>query len=83
MAAFLWKRATAVGALASIVTGTSVTLIWTYVLPDWSGFTSMHPFLQELTYPAAGLSILALVAGSLLTPAPPRKAWEQFFNDED
>ncbi|MED5316514.1 MAG: hypothetical protein VX744_02065, partial [Candidatus Neomarinimicrobiota bacterium] len=83
MAAFLWKRATAVGALASIVTGTSVTLIWTYVLPDWSGFTSMHPFLQELTYPAAGLSILALVAGSLLTPAPPREAWEQFFNDED
>ena len=83
MAAFLWKRATAVGALASIVTGSSVTLIWTYVLPDWSGFTSMHPFLQELTYPAAGLSILALVAGSLLTPAPPRETWEQFFNDED
>ena len=83
MAAFLWKRATTVGALASIVTGTSVTLIWTYILPDWSGFTSMHPFLQELTYPAAGLSVLALVAGSLLTSAPPREALEQFFNDED
>ena len=83
LAAFLWKRATAVGALASIVTGTSVTLIWTYVLPDWNGFTNMHPFLQELTYPAAGLSVLALVAGSLLTPAPPRETWEPFFNDED
>ena len=83
LAAFLWKRATAVGALASIITGTSVTLIWTYVLPDWNGFTNMHPFLQELTYPAAGLSILALVAGSLLTPAPPRETWEQFFNDDD
>jgi SSS family solute:Na+ symporter/sodium/proline symporter len=83
LAAFLWKRATAVGALASIVTGTSVTLIWTYVLPDWNGFTNMHPFLQELTYPATGLSILALVVGSLLTPAPPRETWEQFFNDED
>jgi len=83
LAAFLWKRATAVGALASIVTGTSVTLIWTYVLPDWNGFTNMHPFLQELTYPAAGLSVLALVAGSLLTPAPPKETWEPFFNDED
>ena len=83
LAAFLWKRATAVGALASIVTGTSVTLIWTYVLPDWNGFTNMHPFLQELTYPATGLSVLALVAGSLLTSAPPRETWEQFFNDKD
>ena len=83
LAAFLWKRATSVGALASIITGTSVTLIWTYVLPDWNGFTNMHPFLQELTYPAAGLSVLALIVGSLLTSAPTRETWEQFFNDED
>ena len=83
LAAFLWKRATTVGALASIITGTSVTLIWTYVLPDWNGFTNMHPFLQELTYPAAGLSVLALIVGSLLTSAPTRETWEQFFNDED
>jgi len=82
LAAFLWKRATTLGALASIITGTSVTLIWTYLLPDWTGFTSMHPFLQELTYPAAGLSILALVAGSLLSPAPPRETWEQFFKHD-
>ena len=83
LAAFLWKRATTSGALASIITGTSVTLIWTYVLPDWNGFTNMHPFLQELTYPAAGLSVLALIVGSLLTSAPTRETWEQFFNDED
>jgi hypothetical protein len=43
----------------------------------------MHPFLQELTYPAAGLSVLALIVGSLLTSAPTRETWEQFFNDED
>ena len=82
LAAFLWKRATTLGALASIITGTSVTLIWAYILPDWTGFKSMHPFLQELTYPAAGLSILALVAGSLLSPAPPRETWEQFFKHD-
>ena len=83
LAAFLWKRATKQGAIASIITGASVTIIWTYFLPDWVGFTSLNPFLQELTYPAAGLSVLALVAGSLLTPAPPPESLKQFFDDGD
>ena len=81
LAAFLWKRATKEGAVASIITGASVTIIWTYFLPSWSGFTQMHPFLQELTYPAAGLSILALVGGSLMTKAPDKESLAQFFND--
>ena len=83
LAAFLWKRATKQGAIASIITGASVTIIWTYFLPDWDGFTSLNPFLQELTYPAAGLSVLALVVGSLLTPAPPPESLKQFFDDGD
>tara|TARA_B100000405_G_scaffold34396_1_gene23406 strand:- start:582 stop:2120 length:1539 start_codon:yes stop_codon:yes gene_type:complete len=81
LAAFLWKRATKEGAVASIITGASVTIIWTYFLPSWSGFSEMHPFLQELTYPAAGLSILALVGGSLMTKAPDKESLAQFFND--
>ena len=83
LAAFLWKRATKEGAVASIITGASVTIIWTYFLPSWSGFSDMHPFLQELTYPAAGLSILALVGVSLLTKAPDKESLVQFFNDEE
>ena len=83
LAAFLWKRATKEGAVASIITGASVTIIWTYFLPFWSGFSDMHPFLQELTYPAAGLSILAFVGGSLMTIAPDKEALEQFFYDEE
>ena len=82
LAAFLWKRATKEGAIASIITGATVTIVWTYFLPNWEGFTTMNPFLQELTYPAAGLSVLALVVGSLLTPAPPPESLEQFFNDD-
>jgi len=82
LAAFLWKRATKEGAIASIITGATVTIVWTYFLPSWEGFTTMNPFLQELTYPAAGLSVLALVVGSLLTPAPPPESLEQFFNDD-
>ena len=85
LAAFLWKRATRTGAVASIVTGTTVTLVWTYVLPkiDALGFDTWSPFLQELTYPAATLSVLALVVGSLLTPAPGREVWGAFFKEED
>jgi len=81
LAAFLWKRATKEGAVASIITGTSVTIIWTYFLPSWSGFTTMHPFLQELTYPAAALSIIALISFSFLTPPPQKEDLHQFFDD--
>lgn len=83
LAAFLWKRATKEGAVASILTGSSITIIWTYFLPHWSGFKNLHPFLQELTYPAAGLSIFALIVVSLFTYPPPKKVLSQFFNDDD
>ena len=70
LAAFLWKRATSQGAIASILTGATVTIVWTYFLPQWSQFKQLHPFLQELTYPAAGLSVFMLVCVSLLTKPP-------------
>lgn len=83
LAAFLWKRATKEGAAISILTGSSITIIWTYLLPNWSGFKNLHPFLQELTYPAAGLSVFALIFVSLFTDPPPKKVLSQFFNDDD
>jgi SSS family solute:Na+ symporter len=81
LAAFLWKRATKEGAVASIFAGATVTILWTYILPQWKGFNLLHPMLQELTYPAAGLSIAILIIVSLLTPAPPKDVYAQFFND--
>ena len=83
LAAFLWKRATKEGAVASIMTGASITIIWTYFIPNWSGFNNLNPFLQELTYPAAGLSILVLIVVSLFTPTPKKEVYEQFFNDSN
>ena len=83
LAAFLWKRATKEGAVASIITGATVTIVWTYFLPSWGGFSNLHPFLQELTYPAAGLSVIILIVVSLLTPAPSKAVYEQFFNDSE
>ena len=83
LAAFLWKRATKEGAVCSIFAGASVTIVWTYVLPKWDGFALLHPLLQELTYPAAGFSIVSLIIISLLTPAPPEEVYGQFFNNND
>jgi solute:Na+ symporter, SSS family len=82
LAAFLWKRATAAGAVASITLGAAVTLIWTFVLPGMEGFASWNPFLQEVTYPAVTTSVLALIGVSLATKRPPDSAWEPFFREE-
>jgi len=82
IAAFTWKRATKEGAIVSIMVGMTITILWTFFLPSWSGFTGLHPFLQELTYPAAISSIFALIMVSLLTPAPDPLALNQFFDDE-
>jgi SSS family solute:Na+ symporter/sodium/proline symporter len=80
LAAFLWKRATLTGAVASIVLGAGVTILWTYGGLDT---TSFHPFLQEPTFPAALMSIGGLVIGSLATPAPPKEVWGPFFDEGD
>ena len=81
IAAFIWRRATSEGAIASILMGMAVTIIWTFFLPSWAGFSDLNPFLQELTYPAAGLSIFTLIAVSLLTKAPDSLVLNQFFKD--
>ena len=83
IAAFTWKRATNAGAIASILSGTTVTLLWTFFLPKFEWFLTLNPFLQELTYPAAGLSISMLIIVSLLTPAPDEKVWKKFFSEKE
>ena len=81
LAAFLWKRATKEGAVASILTGAIITIIWSYFLPNWSGFSNLNPFLQELTYPASILSVMSLIIVSLLTTAPDSSKTKPFFNN--
>ena len=79
LAAFLWKRATRQGAIVSILTGTLITIIWTFFLPSWDGYQYLNPFLKELTYPASILSILALIVVSMATPKPNKENLEPFF----
>jgi Na+/proline symporter len=83
LAAFLWRRATAAGAVASIIAGASVTMIWTFLLPRWEAlqFATWHPFLREVTYPAVTLSLAALILVSRATRAPEKAVWGRFFDN--
>jgi solute:Na+ symporter, SSS family len=68
LAAFYWKRATASAAVASIFTGTFVTVFWD------SAFIHTHvPAIlsdRDAIFPALIASLLCLVVVSLLTPPP-------------
>jgi SSS family solute:Na+ symporter/sodium/proline symporter len=68
LAAFYWRRATASAAVASIFTGTFVTVFWD------SAFIHTHlPAIladRDAIFPALLASLLCLIAVSLLTPPP-------------
>jgi SSS family solute:Na+ symporter/sodium/proline symporter len=61
LAAFLWRRATRAGGVASIATGMMVTLGWEIAARPWGIPT---------VYPAVILSVAALVVASLVTKPP-------------
>ena len=68
LAAFYWKRATASAAVASIFTGTFVTVFWD------TAFVHAHlPAIlteRDAIFPALVASLLCLFVVSLLTPPP-------------
>lgn len=76
LAAFFWKRANRHGALASIVSGTAVSIGWNLVagMESTSAFIA---FTQEVdaVIPALLLSTLLLVGVSLATAPPPEEKW--------
>ena len=64
LAAFLWKRASAVGALLSILGGTVVTIGWEIAART----NGSDPWGIDAIYPALALSLMLLVGGSLMWP---------------
>lgn len=64
VAALFWKRATKAGAIASILTGTAVTLVWSEIVVD---HLPANLAGLDAVLPAITLSVLALVGVSLLT----------------
>jgi solute:Na+ symporter, SSS family len=74
VAALIWKRATAPGAITSIITGVATTLIWEF--GGLGASTGIDPVI-----PAIILSVLALVVVSLLTPPPSRDQLATFYGE--
>lgn len=79
LAAFLWKRVTTAGGVASIATGMGATIIITLI----NAFRET-PLIETdyIVLPAATLSILALIIVSLLTPPDPKEKWEKFYEKD-
>ena len=75
LAAFLWKRVTAAGGVASIATGMGVTLSITV-----ANSLMAEPLLSPtyISIPASSASILVLVTVSLLTAPSPETKWRPF-----
>lgn len=75
LAAFLWKRVTPAGGVASIISAIVVTIgitIFNASLPE--------PWIETdyIIIPAAAASIFALVVVSLMGPASPEEKWKPF-----
>ena len=81
LAAFIWRRATACGAICSILTGALVTIFCKFFLPKYEGFYNLPTLLQEPTFPAATLSISALIIGSLMSNPTKKETLNKFFNE--
>jgi Na+/proline symporter len=75
MAAFFWRRASAKGAVACLLSGTVITVAWDTVkthLPRVIGE-------RDAIFPALVMSVLALAVVSLATAPPSREQVVQFY----
>jgi solute:Na+ symporter, SSS family len=70
MAVFFWRRATAAGAIASIASGTAVTVAWNLGGSPWG---------LDAVYPALAASVASLIIVSLIGAPPPKEKWAPFF----
>ena len=75
VAALVWRRATAAGAVSSIIAGVAVTLVWEF--GGYGASTGVDPVI-----PAIAVSVGALVLVSLFTPPPRREQLAPFYGEE-
>jgi SSS family solute:Na+ symporter len=77
LAAFLWKRVTVAGGVASMVAGLGVPCIITVL-----NFALPEPLLETdyMILPSAAASILCLIVVSLMTKQSPEEKWKPFMD---
>jgi len=81
MAVFFWKRATAAGAVTSIILGTFITVIWDAFeiqvrFQEYGWIRSM-----DAVYPALAISVIGFIVVSLASSPPPAEKWKPFFEE--
>jgi SSS family solute:Na+ symporter/sodium/proline symporter len=80
LAAFLWKRTTAAGGVASIGAGMGVTLLVTLANRALEAMGQPRLIPEDyIIIPAAVASIATLVVVSLATPKPAPEKWRPFY----
>ncbi len=88
LAAFLWKRVTAVGGTISVAAGMAACVLFA-VLNQIGieainlGFTVMPLDYEYAIYPAAFASFAGLIIGSLMTKASPEEKWAPFWAEAE
>src|SRR5581483_8866364 len=73
MAVFFWERATAAGAITSIILGTLVTIGWELMQQYGSPATRMVVGPIDAIYPALVISVISLIVVSLCTTPNSRR----------
>jgi Na+/proline symporter len=84
IAALAWKRATKLGGLCSIISGTVVCIslkALTYILPPGL-VPDGDPFGIPIIYPSLAISLLSLIIVSYLTPKPTKEELNQLFPEK-
>ena len=83
LAAFLWKRVTVEGGVASIATGMGVTLLITITNSILSAFYGTQLLSEQyIILPAASASIVTLIIVSLATRRDPESKWGRFYTED-
>jgi SSS family solute:Na+ symporter/sodium/proline symporter len=80
LAVFFWRRTTEQGAVASIVLGTVITVVWKQFQQHAPHLLPLNADLDAV-YPALFFSVASLIVVSLLTPAP--KAFQAVLSESD
>jgi len=84
LAAFLWKRVTAVGGTISVAAGMAACVLFAALNQIGIesinlGFTVMPLDYEYAIYPAAFFSFAGLIIGSLMTKPSPEEKWAPFW----
>ncbi len=81
LAALYWKRLTAAGAYASVIT-TLVVWVLLFVDSDFGGIPHYTWYGLQPVAPMCAAATIALVAVSLITPPPPPETLARFFPEK-